>query len=91
MDNIREMVSNPDRDNLEVFKTIIMAFEQVNKERANIVNNQGKVIADFADKIAKFNTESTDNNKQFQEIREYIMDMNSGNLFKAATSKQSFK
>ena len=58
----------------------------MNKERAHIVNNQGKVIADFADQISKFNIDSTDNNKQFQQIREYIMDLNKGDLFKAATS-----
>ena len=54
VDNIRDKVSNEDRDNEEVFKEIVMAFEQVNKERAHIVNNQGKIIADMADRLSKF-------------------------------------
>ena len=49
LDNIRAMMADPNRDDSKAFKTIIEAFDQVNKERAHIVNNQGKVIADFAD------------------------------------------
>ena len=48
------MMSDPNRDDSKAFKTLIEAFDQLNKERSHIVNNQGEVIADFADKIAKF-------------------------------------
>lgn len=57
LDNIRTMVSSPERDNEKAFKTIVEAFDQVNKERAHIVNNQGKVLADFSDKLTKFNVD----------------------------------
>ena len=53
--NIQKMVSESDRDDQETFKTIVEAFDQVNKERANYVNNHGKIISDFAEKMAKFN------------------------------------
>ena len=51
------MVSDPNRDNEKAFKALVEAFDQVNKERAHIVNNQGKVLADFAEKLTKFNVD----------------------------------
>lgn len=54
LDNIRAMMSDPERDDSKAFKTLIEAFDQLNKERSHIINNQGKVIGDFAEKLAKF-------------------------------------
>ena len=41
LDNIRAMMSNPNRNDAKAFKTLIEAFDQLNKERSHIVNNQG--------------------------------------------------
>ena len=60
LDNIRKMMSDPDRDDFEAFKKIFHAFDQLNQERSHIINNQGKVIADLAEKIGKYNTKSQD-------------------------------
>ena len=54
LDNIREMMADPNRNDSEAFKTIIEAFDQLNKERSHIINNQGQVIADFSQKLANF-------------------------------------
>ncbi len=77
----------PDRDDEEAFKTVIEAFDQLNKERSHIINNQGEVIADFADKIAKF--DQNNNNVEtngFGEISDYIKKFNKGDLFSKATA-----
>jgi hypothetical protein len=54
LDNIRRAMADPERNDSDVFKKLVMAFDQLNKERSNIINNQGKVIADFSEKLAKF-------------------------------------
>jgi hypothetical protein len=55
LDNLRQMMNAPDRDDEEAFKTVIEAFDQLNKERSHIINNQGDIIADFAERIFKLN------------------------------------
>ena len=90
--NIRKMMVDPERKDMEAFKTLIEAFDQLNKERAHIVENQGKVIVDFSEKIAKFdpnNKDSATNN--FSQIGDYIKTLNKGDLFAAATAKSSFE
>jgi hypothetical protein len=52
-------------------------------ERSHIVNNQGKVIADMAEKIGKYNAKSQD----IRDIEEHIKKLNDGNLFDAATAR----
>ena len=94
LDNIREMMSDPERDDSEAFKTIIESFDQLNKERSHIINNQGKVIADFADKIAKFDQNSKDDkarNLAHYEVSSLIKTFNKGDLFSDATAKSSFE
>ena len=57
LDNIRNAVNDPDRDNQKVFKTLIEAFEQTNKERQHIMNKQGEALEELAKGIAEFNPE----------------------------------
>ena len=92
LDKIRVMMSDPDRDESEALKTIVQAFEQLNMERSHIINNQGKVIADLAEKISKFDTKVEDiKANSTEEIFDYIKKLNDGNLFDAATARQSFQ
>ena len=91
LDNIRKMMSQPDRKDSEAFKTIIQAFEQLNVERSHIINNQGKVIADFSDKLANYDKQKDKDGKQEGEIKDIIKTFNTGDLFSAATSKESFE
>lgn len=86
------MVGNPDRDNFKTFKTIIEAFDQVNKERSHIVNNQGKVMSDFGEKLAKMQKLSNGgyDNQQFMEVKEYVNQLNSGKLFAKVNVQDSF-
>ena len=39
INNIRDMVSDPNRKDSEAFKTLIEAFDQLNQERSHIVSN----------------------------------------------------
>ena len=90
LNNIRSMMSDPDRRDSEAFKTLIEAFDQLNQERTHIVNNQADVIANFAERIAKFDQ----NNKSFGSelvIKGLIETFNKGDLFSRATGKSSFK
>ena len=68
IEKIQIMMSDPKRDDLKAFKTVIEAFDQLNKERAHIINNQGEVIAQFADRIAKLNSRDPDN----QDVKEVV-------------------
>ena len=87
LDNIRQMMADPNRDDFKAFKTLIEAFDQLNKERSHIVNNQGEVIGDFAEKIAKFDQNNRDvATNGFGEISDYIKKFNKGDLFSAATA-----
>ena len=91
LDNIRKMMSDPGRKDSEAFKTLVEAFDQLNKERSHIINNQGDVIADFADKIAKFDQNNKDPNTNGEkEIKSLIDTFNKGDLFAKTTAKQSF-
>ncbi len=63
----------------------------MNQERSHIVSNQGRVISDFSEKIAKFDQNvKADNLNQFAEIRDLINTFNKGDLFSAATARSSF-
>ena len=90
LDNIREMMADPNRDDSKAFKTIIEAFDQLNKERSHIVNNQGKVIADFSEKLAKYKQNGKDSNKELKEITTMINSFNKGDLFAKASVQSSF-
>lgn len=91
LDNIRKMMSDPNRNDSEAFKKLIMAFDQLNKERSHIINNQGDVIADFADRIAKFDQNNKDPNTHgSKEIKSLIETFNKGDLFSKTTAKSSF-
>ena len=91
LDNIRAMMSDPERDDEEAFKTLIEAFDQLNKERSNIINNQGDVLQDFADKIVKYDRSNKDVvSSGMADVTKYIEKLNKGNLFDKQTSRQSF-
>ena len=49
-------MNDPDRDNRHVFKEIIMAFEQMNKERQMLINAQGDVLLEFSGSLNKYAT-----------------------------------
>ena len=91
LDNIRNMMADENRDDSKAFKTIIEAFDQLNKERSHIVNNQGEVIADFAEKLSKYDKDTDKDGSQKNEIGEIIKTFNKGDLFSAATAKSSFE
>ena len=87
IDNIRKLVSDPNRDDFKALKTIIEAFDQLNKERSHIVNNQGRVIADFSERIAKFDKDNKNvETNGLVEIRRLIDTFNRGDLFSDATA-----
>lgn len=56
IENIRKMVSG-DMPASQMFKQLIMAFEQVNHERLLIINNQGKIIEHIASEVATKNAQ----------------------------------
>jgi len=92
LDNIRKMMSDPNRDDSKAFKTLIKAFDQLNKERSHIINNQGKVIADFSERIAKFDQNNKNVSKNgFGEMMDLITTFNKGDLFSKATAQSSFQ
>ena len=91
LDNIRTMLSEDGVDYQEAFKTFIEAFDQLNKERSHIINNQGDVIADFAERIGKFDQSNKDVSKNGAvELHEYVRTLNNGDLFKKVNAQQSF-
>lgn len=75
--NIRNLVSGDDAWS-EKFKTIIEAFDQINKERANIVNQQGDVITDFAEKIKNFDLKAENADK---DLKKMVSDLNGNTMF----------
>lgn len=83
-------MADPNRDDSKAFKTIIEAFDQMNKERSHIINNQGKVIADFSEKLAKYKQNGQDNQNEFREIKTMIDSFNKGDLFAKANVQGSF-
>ena len=86
------MVNDPDRDDQEAFKTIIELFDQLNKERSDIINNQSDVIKDFSERIAKFDLNNNDvATNGLVELREYVHKLNKGDLFSGKNAKSSFK
>ena len=91
LDNIRKMMADPNRDDSKAFKTLIEAFDQLNKERSHIINNQGEVIADFADKLANYDKEKDKLGAKENEIKDIIKTFNRGDLFSKETAQRSFK
>lgn len=87
LNNIREMLSSDSIDYQDAFKTFIEAFDQLNKERSHIINNQGDVIADFGEKIFNFDKKNKDS---LDEMNRYINTLNRGDLFEKVTAQQSF-
>lgn len=81
--NIQDMVNDPDRENLEAFQTLIEAFDQINKERGHIVNQQGETITDFSDRIRNLGTEKNPKEAETKrnELREMVFKFNKGNIF----------
>ena len=78
-------------DYQEAFQTFIQAFDQLNKERSHIINNQGDVIADFAERISKFDRSNKDVSKNGAvELHEYVRTLNNGDLFAKVNAQQSF-
>lgn len=91
LDNIRNLMNDPERDDLEAFKTLIEAFDQLNKERSHVINNQGDIIADFAERIEKFNQEEKDESKsELGELRTHLQKFNKGDLFDNISVRSSF-
>ena len=62
----------------EKFRTMVNAFDQLNKERAHIINNQGKQITQFARKINNFDANSKNAQKELDGM---VKKFNEGNLF----------
>ena len=78
------MMNDPDRDNSDAFKTLVQAFDQLNKERAHIINNQADVIAKFADQIKNLNFDQKTgyvDNKTLTETKEILVKFNKGDMF----------
>lgn len=87
LDNIRKLMSDENRDDIKSLKTIIEAFDQLNQERAHIVNQQGKAIQDVADSISKADTSKAED---LEKMRKAVEDLNSGKTF-LDTVQSSFK
>lgn len=63
----------------------------MNKERSHIINNQGDVIADFAERIKKFDKNNKDARKNgMAELSDYVYKFNKGDLFDKVTAQSSF-
>ena len=93
IDNIRKMMSDPNRDDSQAFKMLVEAFDQLNQERSNIVSNQAAVIGEFSEKIANFDKSRADKDDYYiveEEVLEFIDKFNKGDLFSAASGKRSF-
>ena len=60
LNQIRDMVLDEDMDEEEKFKTFIEAFDQLNKERGVIINQQGKTIIQFTEKMSNLDMKSKD-------------------------------
>ena len=59
VNNIQDLMSEGG-DWREKFIMVLDAFDQLNKERSYIVNNQGTQITNFAEELAKFNLKQKD-------------------------------
>lgn len=91
LDNIRNMLTGENVDYQEAFQKFIMAFEQLNVERSQIVNNQGKVLTDFAEKMANYDKKLRLKESGFGDVMDYLRDMKEGTLFSKVNSMSSFK
>ena len=60
LNQIRDMVLDEEMDETEKFKTFIEAFDQLNKERSVIINQQGKTIIQFTEKMSNLDMKSKD-------------------------------
>jgi len=69
-----------------------MAFEQVNKERSHIINKQGEIMADFAERIRRFDPNVKDVSKSgIVELTDLLRRFNKGGLFSEISPDKSFK
>jgi hypothetical protein len=73
------------RPNREVFKLLVKAFDQLNKEREGIINGQGEVLHDFSLRLHNYVTGGDDKKGLSEEnqkaIAALIEKMNHGELF----------
>lgn len=53
LQNIRDMMNAPNRNDADVFKQLMSTFYQVNEERSHLVNRQGDIISDFVEKVGR--------------------------------------
>ena len=82
LDNIRLLVASNERNGYEApLREVIDAFDQLNKERGHIVNQQGKIITQFADEISRA-SQNPDDTKMMDDLRKKVVEFNKGNLFK---------
>ena len=88
---MKKMVSDPDRDDQKVFRTMIEAFEQTNMERSHIVNNQGKILEDFAKGLNTYSKTTKDASKIKEDVLSKIEKFNKGNLFDNIPVGDSFR
>ena len=91
LDKLKKMVSDPDRDDQKVFRTMIEAFEQTNMERSHIVNNQGKILEDFAKGLNTYSKTTKDASKIKEDVLSKIEKFNKGNLFDNIPVGDSFR
>lgn len=69
-----------------------MAFDQVNKERSHIINKQGEIMADFAERISRFDPKVKDvANSGIIELSDLLRRFNKGGLFSEISPDKSFK
>lgn len=91
VENIRELVgTDPDRDDIEVLKTIIKAMEQMNMERWHIINLQGEALNGFLEDVYKINTERGKNKQAMESLDFLTWQLNKGTLFNHISKKFSF-
>ena len=90
LDNIRNMLTGENVDYQEAFQKFIMAFEQLNAERSAIVNNQGQVLTDFAEKMANYDKKLGTQESGFGDVMDYLRYMKEGTLFSKVDSVGSF-
>lgn len=106
LDNIRTLVIENAKDSSEgstqkTFQTIIEAFDQLNMERSNLVNEQGKLITNFSEQITNYGRAvAGDKKSEMVDIlangglRQMFIDFNKGDLFNAtavSTGQQLIK
>ena len=76
--NLQEMMSTEGNWKRK-FRMFVDALDQMNKERAHIVNGQGDAIVSFANRIANFNLNGR---RAQQRLESMVAEFNKGDLFK---------